>query len=102
MFEYASDETSSNDGTSGENPQVIEDIDEVVRLISQERIQQRTVEQRVVVLVLRVVKEMVNGPDHSQSVWCCVSFATQSQVSTIRTVQKTVEVLPQLQSLIEW
>ena len=39
--------------------QVIEEIDEVVRLIPQERIQQRTVEQRVVVPVCQVVKEMV-------------------------------------------
>ena len=31
-----------------------------------------------------------------------VSVATKSQVSTIRTVQKILEVLLQLQSLIEW
>ena len=42
-----------------EVPQVIEKIVEVVRLIPQERIQQRTVEQMVVVPVLQVVKEMV-------------------------------------------
>ena len=38
---------------------VTEEIDEVVRLIPQERIQQRTVEQIVVVPVLQVVKEMI-------------------------------------------
>ena len=40
-------------------PQVIEEIDEVARLIPHERIQWRTVEQIVVVTVLHVVKEMV-------------------------------------------
>ena len=83
-------------------------IDEIMRLISQERIQQRTVEQRV-------VKEMVKV-DHIIPGACGVdvSVATQSQVPTIRTVQKIVEslwclvtkvtcstkVLLQLQSLI--
>ena len=37
---------------------VIGEIDEVVRLIPQERIQQRTVEQKVIVAVPQVVKEM--------------------------------------------
>ena len=36
---------------------VMEEIDEVVRLIPQERIQQHTAEQRVIVPVLQVVKE---------------------------------------------
>ena len=39
-------------------PAIIEKIVEVVRLIPQERIQQRTVEQTVVVPVLQVVQEM--------------------------------------------
>ena len=65
-----------------------------MRLIPQERIQQRTVEQRVVVFVLRVVKEMVKV-DHIIPGACGVdvSVATQSQVPTIRTVQKIVESL---------
>ena len=62
-----------------------------MRLIPQERIQQRTVEQRVVVLVVRVVKEMVKVDQIIPG--ACgvdVSVATQSQV----------EVLLKLQSLI--
>ena len=74
-----------------------------MRLIPQERIQQRTVEQRVVVLVLRVVKEMVKVDQIIRGAYGVdVSVATQSQVSIIRTVQKIVEVLLQLQSLIVW
>ena len=85
-------------------------IDEIMRLIPQERIQQRTVDQRV-------VKEMVEV-DHIIPGACGVdvSVATQSQVPTIRTIQKIVEslccmvtevtrstkFLLQLQSLIEW
>ena len=59
-------------------------------------------EQRVVVLALQVVKEMVEV-DQSIPGACGVdvSVVIQSQVPTIRTVQKIVEVLPQLQS-IEW
>ena len=88
-----------------------------MRLIPQERIQQRTVEQRVVVLVLRVVKEMVKV-DHIIPGACGVdvSVATQSQVPTIKTIQKIVEslccmvtkvtrstkILLQMQSLIQW
>ena len=74
-----------------------------MRLIPQERIQQRTMEQRVVVLVLPSrereveVDQIIPG-----ACGVDVSVATQSQVPTIRTVQKTVEVLLQLQSLIEW
>ena len=72
-----------------------------MRLIPQERVQQRTVEQRVVVLVLRVVKEMVKVDQIIPGAYGVdVSVATQSQVPTIRTVQKIVEVLLQLQSLI--
>ena len=74
-----------------------------MRLIPQERIQQRTVEQRVVVLALQVVKEMVKVDQIIPGAYGVdVSVATQSQVPTIRTVQKVVEVLLQLQSLIEW
>ena len=40
-------------------PQVMAEIVEVVRLIPQERVHQRTVEQIVVVPVLQVVKEMI-------------------------------------------
>ena len=72
-----------------------------MRLIPQERIQQRTVEQKVVVLVLRVVKEMVKVDQIIPG--ACgvdVSVATQSQVPTTRTVQEIMEVLLQLQSLI--
>ena len=72
-----------------------------MRLIPQERIQQRTVEQRVVVLVLRVVKEMVKVDKIIPGAYGVdVSVETQSQVSTIRTVQKIVEILLQLQSWI--
>ena len=44
-----------------------------------------------------------SGPDHSfrECMALDVPVAIQSQVPTIRTVQKTVEVLLQLQSLIE-
>ena len=123
MFEYASDESYSNDGTSGEKltevrkmvifcdasrwkvadagadwifPQVMAKIDEIMRLIPQERIQQRNAEQRVVQEMVKVDQIILGayGVD--------VSVATRSQVPTIRTVQKTVEVLVQLQSLIEW
>ena len=60
--------------------------------------QQRTVEQRIVVLVLRVVKEMVKV-DHiiPGAYGVDVSVVTQSQVPTIKTDQKTVKVLLQLQ-----
>ena len=58
-----------------------------MRLIPQEHIQPRTVEQIVVVPILQLVKEMVKN---------------QSASSTeMVMVQKTVEVLPQVQSLIE-
>ena len=78
-------------------------IDEVVRVIPQERIWQRTVEQRVVVFVLQVVKEMVKVDQIIPGAYGVeVSVATQSQVPTIRTVQNSVEVLLQLQFLIEW
>ena len=74
-----------------------------MRLIPQGRIQQRTVEQRVVVLVLQVVKEMVKVDQIIPGAYGAdVSVATQRQVPTISTVQKTVEVLLQLQSLTEW
>ena len=47
-------------------PQVIEEIDEVVRLIPQEHIQQRTVEQIVVVpRISRRDRDGANGPDYS-------------------------------------
>ena len=74
-----------------------------MRLIPQERIQQRTVEQRVVVFVLQVVKEMVKVDQIIPGTYGFdVSVATQRRVPTIRTVQKIVEVLLQLQSLMEW
>ena len=58
-------------------------------------------EQRVVVLVLRVVKEMVKVDQIIPGAYGVdVSVATQRQVPTIRTVQKIVEVLLQLQLLI--
>ena len=74
-------------------------------------------EQRVVVLVFQVVKEMVKVDKIIPGMYGVdVSVATQSQVPTIRTVQKIVESLRckvtevtcstkfvlQLQSLIEW
>ena len=59
-------------------------------------------EQRVV-LVLQVVKEMVKVDQIIPGAYGVdVSVATQRQVPTIETVQKTVVVLLQLQSLIEW
>ena len=71
-----------------------------MRLNPQERIHQRTVEQRVAP-VLQVVKEMVEVDQINPGAFGVdVSVATQSQVPTIRTVQKIVEVLLQLQSLI--
>ena len=78
-------------------------IDEVERLIPQERIQQRTVEQRVIVPVLQVVKEMIEVDQIIPGAYGVdVPVTTQRQLPTIKTVQKTVEVLLQLQSLIEW
>ena len=74
-----------------------------MRLIPQERFLQHTVEQRVVVLVRQVVEDMVKVDQIIPGAYGVdMSVATQSQVPTIRTVHKTVEVLPQLQSLIEW
>ena len=78
-------------------------IDEGVQLIPQDRIQQRNVEQRVVVLILQVVTEMVKADEIIPGAYGVhVSVATQRQVPTTRTVQKTVEILLQLQSLTEW
>ena len=51
---------------------IIEEIVEVVRLSPQERIQQRTVEQIVVVPVLQVV----SGPDHRTQNCRCDSDGT--------------------------
>ena len=52
--------------TIGCVPQVVDEIIEVVRLIPQERVQQRNVEQIVHVPVPQVVGETVeSGPDHS-------------------------------------
>ena len=91
--------------TIGCVPQVVDEIIEVVRLIPQERVQQRNVEQIVHVPVPQVVGEIVeSGPDHSPGAYleayhrpnrrCASGDATQ--VPIIQTAQKTIEV-PQVQ-----
>ena len=81
--------------------QVVDKIIEVVRLILQERVQQRTVEQIVHVHVLQVVEETAGVvqiiPKERISKRIAdrivdVPVVMQSQVPTIQTVQKTVEV----------
>ena len=88
-------------------PQIMEEIGEVVRLIPQERVQQRTVEQIVHVPVPQVAEEIAGVVQiiHRE----CISkriidrivdvpVVMQRQVPTIQTVQKTVEV-PQVRFL---
>ena len=73
-----------------------------MRLIPQELSQQCIVKQRVVVFVLQVMNEMVKVDQIILGAFGFdVSAATQRLVPTIRTVQKIVEVLLQLQSVIE-
>ena len=75
-------------------PVIIEEIVEVVRLIPQERIQQRTVEQ--VVVVSRISsreRKGGSGPDHfPESVIkdriVDVPVMVQRQIQTIQTIQK--------------
>ena len=82
-------------------PQIVDEIIEVVRLIPQEGIQQRTVEQIVHVPVPQVAEEIAGVVQiiHRE----CISkriidrivdvpVVTQRQVPTIQTVQKTVKV----------
>ena len=81
------------------NPVIFEEIDEVVRLIPQERIQQRTVEQ--IVVVSRISSRERNGgsgPDHSperiiRDRIVDVPVAIQRQIPTIQTIQKQWRVL---------
>ena len=74
-------------------PQVIEEIDEVVRLIPQERIQ-RTVEQIVVVpRTSSRERDGGSGPDHSPERIIVdrivdVTVVVQRQIPTIQTIQK--------------
>ena len=83
-------------------PQVMAEIVEVVRVIPQERVQQRTVEQIVDVPVPQVVEEIVEVvqiiPQGRLSVRIndrivSVPVVMQRLVPIIQTVQKTVEVL---------
>ena len=82
-------------------PVIIEEIVEVVRLIQQERIQQRTVEQTVDVPVPQVVEEMVDVlqiilleriSERIIDRIVDVPVVMQSQVRIIQTVQKKMEV----------
>ena len=83
-------------------PNVVHEIIEVVRLIPQERVQQRTVEQIVHIPVPQVVEEIAEVvqiiPQERVSKRIIdrivnVPVVTQRQVPTIQTVQKTVKVL---------
>ena len=83
-------------------PKVVDEINEVVRLIPQERVQQHTVEQIVHVPVPLVVGEIVEVVQimHQERVSkrivdriVEVPVAMQRRVPTIQTVQKTVQVL---------
>ena len=86
---------------------VIEEIVEVMRLIPQERIQQRTVEQMVV--VSRVSSRERNGgsgPDHSperiiRDRIVDVTVVVQRQIPTSQTIQKRGRFY-KYSSLIEW
>ena len=72
----------------------------------EERVQQRIVEQ-IVVVHRTTGRERDSGSGHDQSQERIIDrnvdvpVPIQRQVPTIKTVQKTVEVL-QVQSLIEW
>ena len=60
-------------------------------------------EQKIVVPIPQVVKEMMELDQIIPGAYGVdVPVTIQRQVPTIKTVQKTVEVLPQVQSLIEW
>ena len=83
-------------------PKVVDEIIEVVRLIPQERVQKRTVEQIVHVPVPQVVEEIAEVVQiiHQERISkrvidriVDVPVVTQRQVPTIQTVQKTVKVL---------
>ena len=83
-------------------PQVMEEIVEIVRLIPQERVQQCTVEQIVDDHVPRVVEEIAEVVqiillerilERIVDRIVDVPVVMQRQVSTIQTVQKTVQVL---------
>ena len=86
----------------------MDEIGEVVRLVPQECIPPRTVEQIVHVPVPRIV-DGGSVPNHSQEriskritdSIVDVPAAKQRQALPIQTVKKTLEV-PQVQSLIEW
>ena len=80
-------------------PVIIEEIVKVVRLIPQERIQQRTVEQ--IVVVSRTSSRERNGgsePDHSPEriigdKIVDVTMVVQRQIPTIQTIHKKMEIL---------
>ena len=81
--------------------EVMEEIVEVVRLIPQKRVQQRTVEQTVDVSVPHVVEEMVEVVQtiHQEGISeriidriVDVPVVMQRQVPAIQTVLKTVEI----------
>ena len=81
-------------------PQVMEEIDEVVRSIPQERVEQRTVEQIVHVPVPRVVEEIAEVVHSQERISeqiidriVGVPVAIQRQAPIIQTVRKTVKVL---------
>ena len=82
-------------------PQVVYEFDEVVRLIQQERVQQRIVEQIVHVPVQQVVEGIAGLVKiiHQERIskrlvdrFFDVQVVMQRQVPTIQTVQKTVDV----------
>ena len=87
-------------------PKIVDEIIEVVRLIPQQRVQQRTVEQIVHVPEPQVVgRNSGRGPDHSPGTYLesyrrpnrrCASCDATPKCSTLQTVKKTVEV-PQMQ-----
>ena len=86
-------------------PQGVDETIEVVRLIPQKRVQQRSVEQIVHVPVLQVVEataEVVQVRISKRIIdrTVDVPVVMQRQVSIIQTVQKTVKVL-QVQ-FFEW
>ena len=81
-------------------PQIMEEIAEVVRLVPQERVHQRTAERIVHVPVPQVVEEkagVVQIIPQDRISKCIVDrivdvlVVMQRQVPTIQTVQKTVE-----------
>ena len=81
-------------------PSIMRKTVEVVRLIPQERIQQRTVERIVVVSVFQVVEEMVEvnqiilpEPYHRRQNCRCDSDGTTPSTNHPDNLKKTMEIL---------